>query len=145
MREVDVSLELSVNSMSETLTLISKCVILKISEKLTWRRSMDKTIGIRLKEARNNVGMYQEDAARSMEMSRPTLSAIEAGKRAVTAEEIKDFAGLYHVTTNWLLFGADQEEENRMQKLGAYYQLFMKLSGQEQKEVIQFMKQILSK
>lgn len=133
------------NSMSEILTLISKCVILKISEKLTWRRSMDKTIGIRLKEARNNVGMYQEDAARSMEMSRPTLSAIEAGERAVTAEEIKDFAGLYHVTTNWLLFGADQEEENRMQKLGAYYQLFMKLSGQEQKEAIQFMKQILSK
>lgn len=133
------------NSMSEILTLISKCVILKISEKLTWRRSMDKTIGIRLKEARNNVGMYQEDAARSMEMSRPTLSAIEAGKRAVTAEEIKDFAGLYHVTTNWLLFGADQEEENCMQKLGAYYQLFMKLSGQEQKEAIQFMKQILSK
>lgn len=106
---------------------------------------MDKTIGIRLKETRNNVGMYQEDAARSMEMSRPTLSAIEAGKRAVTAEEIKDFAGLYHVTTNWLLFGADQEEENRMQRLGAYYQLFMKLSGQEQKKVIQFMEQILSK
>lgn len=106
---------------------------------------MDKTIGIRLKEARNNVGMYQEDAARSMEMSRPTLSAIEVGKRAVTAEEIKDFAGLYHVTTNWLLFGANQEEENRMQRLGAYYQLFMKLSGQEQKEVIQFMEQILSK
>lgn len=140
-----MSLELSVNSMSEILTLISKFVILKMLEKLTWRCSMDKTIGIRLKEARNNVGMYQEDAARSMEMSRPTLSAIEAGKRAVTAEEIKDFAGLYHVTTNWLLFGADQEEENRMQRLGAYYQLFMKLSGQEQKEVIQFMEQILSK
>ena len=131
-----MSLELSVNSMSEILTSAIKYVIL---------RSMDKTIGIRLKEARNNVGMYQEDAARSMEMSRPTLSAIEAGKRAVTAEEIKDFAGLYHVTTNWLLFGADQEEENRMQRLGAYYQLFMKLSGQEQKEVIQFMEQILSK
>lgn len=140
-----MSLELSVNSMSEMLTSAIKYVILKMSEKLTWRRSMDKTIGIRLKEARNNVGMYQEDAARSMEMSRPTLSAIEAGKRAVTAEEIKDFAGLYHVTTNWLLFGADQEEENRMQRLGAYYQLFMKLSGQEQKEVIQFMEQILSK
>ena len=139
-----MSLELSVNSMLEILTLISKCVMLKMSEKLTWRRSMDKTIGIRLKEARNNVGMYQENAARSMEMSRPTLSAIEAGKRAVTAEELKDFAGLYHVTTNWLLFGADQEEENRMQRLGAYYQLFMKLSGQEQKEVIQFMEQILS-
>lgn len=140
-----MSLELSVDSMSEMLTSAIKYVILKMSEKLTWRRSMDKTIGIRLKEARNNVGMYQEDAARSMEMSRPTLSAIEAGKRAVTAEEIKDFAGLYHVTTNWLLFGADQEEENRMQRLGAYYQLLMKLSSQEQKEVIQFMEQILSK
>ena len=55
-----MSLELSVNSMSEILTSAIKYVILKISEKLTWRRSMDKTIGIRLKEARNNVGMYQD-------------------------------------------------------------------------------------
>lgn len=41
---------------------------------------MDKTIGIRLKEARNNVGMYQEDAARSMEMSRPRLVRLRQGK-----------------------------------------------------------------
>jgi len=71
---------------------------------------MDKSLGIRLKEARNKISMYQENAAQSMKMSRPALSAIEAGKRTVTAEEVKDFAEIYHVTTNWLLFGDDQEE-----------------------------------
>lgn len=52
---------------------------------------MDNTIADRLKEARNKAGMHQEDAARSMEMSRPTLSAIESGKRVVSAEEIESF------------------------------------------------------
>lgn len=59
------------------------------------------------------------------------------------------YAGKLHVRfleefiSNCLII---REGENLlMQRLGAYYQLFMKLSGQEQKEVIQFMEQILSK
>jgi len=106
---------------------------------------MDKSIGNRLKVARNNIGMHQEDAANSMKISRPTLSAIESGKRAVTAEEIKEFAGLYNVKTDWLLFGDVQEDDKHLQRLEAYYRLFMKLKGQEQDEVIKYMEQILNK
>ncbi|MBO6308224.1 MAG: helix-turn-helix transcriptional regulator [Oribacterium sp.] len=105
---------------------------------------MDKSIGNRLREARNNIGMHQEDAANNMKMSRPTLSAIESGKRTVAAEEIKEFADLYQVTTNWLLFGDDREDDKRLQRLGAYYRLFMKLKGHEQNEVIKYMEQILN-
>ena len=118
---------------------------MKMSEKLTRRCNMDKTIADRLKEARNKVGMYQEDAARCMQMSRPTLSAIESGKRAVTAEEIRDFSSLYHVSSNWLLYGDNHEETAKIQRLGKYYQLFSKLNGSEKNEVISYMEQMLSK
>ena len=92
---------------------------------------MDKTIADRLKEARNKAGMHQEDAARSMEMSRPTLSAIESGKRVVSAEEVRKFSAL--------------EEEARMRRLGKYYQLYSRLNAAEQNEVIKFIEQILNK
>ncbi len=92
---------------------------------------MDNTIADRLKEARNKAGMHQEDAARSMEMSRPTLSAIESGKRVVSAEEIREFSALYDVSSNWLLYGDNSEEEARMKRLGKYYQLYSKADGED--------------
>ena len=106
---------------------------------------MDKDLGNRLKEARNKIGIYQEDAAHSMGMSRPTLSAIEAGKRAVTAEEIRKFSSLYQVTTDWILYGDEQKDSERMKRLGAYYQLFMKLNSQEQKEILGIMEKMLQR
>ena len=104
---------------------------------------MDKFFGSRLREARNSIGMYQKEAAHKMNMSRPTLSAIESGKRAVTAEEIKKFSSLYQVTTNWLLFGDNQIDINQMKFIDTYYRLFTKLNGHEQKEIIEIMKNII--
>lgn len=118
---------------------------MKMSEMLTWRCVMDKTIADRLKEARNKAGMHQEDAARSMEMSRPTLSAIESGKRVVSAEEVRKFSALYDASSNWLLYGDNSEEEARMRRLGKYYQLYSRLNAAEQNEVIKFIEQILNK
>ena len=48
--------------------------------------------------------MRQEDAAEIMGMKRPTLSAIEADKRQVTAEEIVRFSDLYKVSALQLLY-----------------------------------------
>ena len=44
-----------------------------------------------------------------MEMSRPTLSAIEADKRLVWAEEITKFAEMYKVSAYELLYGFSDE------------------------------------
>ena len=52
------------------------------------------TFGERLKKARIDSGINQADAAKKSEMSRPTLSAIEADKRQVLASEILQFAEL---------------------------------------------------
>jgi Zn-dependent peptidase ImmA (M78 family)/DNA-binding XRE family transcriptional regulator len=52
-------------------------------------------IGERLKEARKGRGMSQEEVARELGMSRPTLIAIEQGRRAPQPEELVTFARLY--------------------------------------------------
>ena len=70
---------------------------------------MSQSIGERIKIARKKVNILQEDAAQAMEMSRPTLSAIESDKRVVTAEDIIHFAELYHVSATELLYGFKED------------------------------------
>jgi len=44
-----------------------------------------------------------------MNMHRPTISEIEAGRRKVKAEELRDFASHYGVDFEWLLGGNTSE------------------------------------
>jgi transcriptional regulator with XRE-family HTH domain len=126
--------------MSEMLTFCLNSVILKLkSEILTWRRIMDKSIGSRLQAARKRAEIFQADAATAMQMSRPTLSAIESGKRAVTAEEIIRFAELYNVTSEYLLYGAE-ETDPQIQRLLAYSRMFAELTSGEQKQILNMMR-----
>jgi transcriptional regulator with XRE-family HTH domain len=54
-----------------------------------------KTLGERLREAREYVGFSQEDVAEFLGISRSALSLIESGQRKVDALELKKLAGLY--------------------------------------------------
>ena len=94
--------------------------------------------GERVKNARLKCGMKQEDAATAMGMSRPTLSAIEAGKRMVYAYEIPKFAALYHVTANELIYGEEWcKRENRLQ---SYAPMFSKLKERDQQKIMSIMR-----
>ncbi|TMU54815.1 helix-turn-helix domain-containing protein [Flagellimonas algicola] len=64
-------------------------------------------IAKRLKEARLQSGLKQEQAANLLNIQRPTISEIEAGRRKVSAEEIIQFADLYKVNPSWLLLEDD--------------------------------------
>src|SRR5688572_10654992 len=55
----------------------------------------NETIGVRLHAARRALGLTQTDVGQSMDMVTSTVSAIEAGKRAVTGSELYQFAQLY--------------------------------------------------
>lgn len=70
-------------------------------------------IAERLKEARISAGLSQESAAKILQLQRPAVSEIEAGKRKVSAEEIIRFAKLYRVSTSYLLL-KDEEQEFEM-------------------------------
>lgn len=56
----------------------------------------------RLRAAREQAGLSQGQAARLMDMQRPTVSEIEAGRRRVAAEELSTFARIYGVSVSWL-------------------------------------------
>jgi len=64
----------------------------------------------RLREAREEAGLSQGQAAKLMGMHRPTISEIEAGRRRVQADEVTRFAALYHVAAPWLLVGGGAED-----------------------------------
>lgn len=67
-------------------------------------------IAQRLRTARELSGLSQGQAAKHLNMHRPTISEIEAGRRNVKADELAQFANLYGVEVSWLTNGeADGE------------------------------------
>lgn len=55
----------------------------------------DRVIGNRLKTAREQAGLTQEQAAALSNCDRSTLAKKESGDRAVYASELAEFASLY--------------------------------------------------
>lgn len=60
-------------------------------------------IAERLRRARLGVGLTQEQVSEQVGLSRPVISNLEAGKRALLAIELPVFADLYQVTIAHLL------------------------------------------
>ena len=71
----------------------------------------------RLRLAREQAGLSQGQVARKLDMSRPTISEIEAGRRRVTTDELVVFSKLYEVSVDWLLSerGDAPEEDAKVQ------------------------------
>lgn len=65
----------------------------------------------RLRTAREHAGLSQGQVAKLLEMHRPTVTEIEAGRRKVTSDELSEFARIYEVSVTWLL-GNDQDEDD---------------------------------
>jgi transcriptional regulator with XRE-family HTH domain len=61
-----------------------------------------KLIGSRLSIARKNAGLSQSQVAEKLNIPRPSVSEIEAGRRKVSADELLQFAELYSVDMDWL-------------------------------------------
>jgi transcriptional regulator with XRE-family HTH domain len=60
-------------------------------------------IAHRLRLARENAGLSQGQVAKKLDLQRPSVSEMEAGRRRVSAEELSALAVLYHVDSGWLL------------------------------------------
>ena len=60
-------------------------------------------IAARLRMAREAAGLSQGQAAKLMDMHRPTVSEIEAGRRRLAADEMAKFAKTYGIGVAWLI------------------------------------------
>tara|TARA_B100000780_G_C21100003_1_gene443863 strand:+ start:1479 stop:1796 length:318 start_codon:yes stop_codon:yes gene_type:complete len=99
--------------------------------------SKREKIAKRLKEARIQAGLSQEQSAIILKIQRPTISEIEAGRRKVSAEEIIEFANLYRVDSSWLLL-EETETEGANFKFAA--RELEKLDEDQIKKLIELMK-----
>ena len=68
-----------------------------------------RTLGERLREAREYIGFSQDQVATYLGVSRSALSNIETGQRKVEALELKKLAGLYKRTVSHFT-GAETDE-----------------------------------
>lgn len=62
-------------------------------------------IATRLREAREYIGLSQDEVALALGLSRPAISNIEMGSRKVEAVELNKLARLYGKTMEWLSTG----------------------------------------
>ena len=60
-------------------------------------------LGKRLKQARNDAGLKQIDAAKKLGISNGTLSGYERNYRDPDTDILNKMANLYEVSTDWLL------------------------------------------
>jgi transcriptional regulator with XRE-family HTH domain len=60
-------------------------------------------IAARIKEARRMAGLSQGQVAKMLNLQRPSVSEMESGNRAVSAEELSKLAEIFEVSTSWLL------------------------------------------
>jgi transcriptional regulator with XRE-family HTH domain len=80
---------------------------------MTSKEERKQAIAGRFKAARENAGLSQGQLARRLGMSRPTISAIEAGQRTIAAEELETFAETFGVRVGWLTCTEDPDLSER--------------------------------
>jgi len=76
------------------------------------KEQLKKQIAERLKLARDLSGLSQSQAAKLLNLSRPTISEIEQGRRNVSSAELKEFSDIYDVEVNWLLSYTDENNSD---------------------------------
>lgn len=65
-------------------------------------------IAARLRQAREASGLSQGQVAKFLNLHRPTVTEIEAGRRRVSGEELKKMANLYKVSIDWITASSDK-------------------------------------
>lgn len=96
----------------------------------------EKLSGIarRLREARESLGLSQDEVAQALRVSRPTISDIETCKKRITALELDQLAKLYRRDYGYLLEGevAGAPIDN------ALFRTTSSMSDEDKEKVLQF-------
>jgi transcriptional regulator with XRE-family HTH domain len=97
-------------------------------------RDEHEVIGSRLREAREFVGLLQDEAASALGIPRTSLSALEAGKRKVSGVELRRLARLYRRPVDWLL----GEDDTPVDESDPLFRATSQLSDQDKEQVLRF-------
>lgn len=90
----------------------------------------------RLKNLRKNRHLSQEFVAKKLNIPRTALVAIESNKRKISAEELKNFAELYNVSLDELMYGTSKPANEK--NISHFVEKFSILSTSAQNEILNF-------
>lgn len=66
---------------------------------------VQKEIARRLREIRLDLGMTQDEVAEVIEVSRPSVSMLEAGERRLSVLELVALVERFRARSEWILYG----------------------------------------
>ena len=94
-----------------------------------------EVVASRIREARESLGLTQEEVSGALGIPRTSVHAMEAGKRGVSALELRRLARLYRRRVEWLL-GEDDAPVAAAD--GALYRATRDLSQEDKDQVLRF-------
>lgn len=94
-------------------------------------------LGRRIREAREYLGLSQEFVADQLAIPRPSVSAMETGKRKVGSLELKELARLLKRPVSYFL-GEDDHEVESEETFRVLYRTARALSEQDREQVLKF-------
>ena len=97
-------------------------------------------IGRRIKEARNNQNLTQEELADELNISVAFLSRVERGNSHINLKRLNQICGLLDVSEGYLLNGASSSSENYLDK--EFTDLIKSVSPEKQKLIYNVAKTI---
>lgn len=112
----------------------------KLEEATVREESRDyESLGSRLKEAREYLGLSQEFVAERLGVPRASISAIETGRRKVSSLELRDLARLYKRPLSHFLGEPSEEIDDTQDKTaGALFRATRNLSEEDKQQVLKF-------
>lgn len=102
------------------------------------------TIPARLRIAREQAGLSQGQVAKMLDVHRPTISEMEAGRRRVAAEELAKLAKIYDVSVSWLTSGEADEPNLARDRIELAARKLSKLKPEDLDRVMDFLKALRS-
>ncbi len=101
-------------------------------------KSEQVEVGQRLRSARETLGLTQEDVASALGIPRTSVISMEAGKRKVTALELRRLARLYRRSVAWILGEEPEEAEQTSAEDQALFRATSELSAEDREQVLRF-------
>ena len=101
-------------------------------------RTESAEVGRRLRSARETLGLTQEDVAAALNLQRTSVIAMEAGKRNVTALELRRLARLYRRDVTWLLGEGQETLDTAAAENQALFRATAQLSDEDKEQVLRF-------
>jgi transcriptional regulator with XRE-family HTH domain len=95
------------------------------------------SMGARLRQAREFLGLSQEAVAESLGVPRASVSAMESGRRKVSSLELKDLARLYKRPMEFFLNDRDDEVAED-ETVKALFRATSNLAQDDKEQVLRF-------